>query len=93
MKQQPSIIMYRDYKEFSNQIFREKFVRELSEKNVQEDQLDSFHSNALNNLNKQAPVKKKHVRNNQSAFVRNEIKKAIMTRSLLLIKFHKKRRK
>ena len=33
--------MHRDYKKLSNEIFRE-FVKELSEKNVQEDQLDLF---------------------------------------------------
>ena len=79
-KKEPNSIMHRDYKKFWNQIFREKFVKMLSEKNAQEDQFDLFQSTALNILNKQAPVKKKHMRNKQSAFVTREIKKAIMTR-------------
>ena len=34
-KQQPNIIMYRDYKKkFSNQTIREEIVEELSERNV-----------------------------------------------------------
>ena len=40
-RQELNVTMYRDYKKLSNEIFRE-FVKELSEKNVQEDQLDLF---------------------------------------------------
>ena len=83
--------MYRDYKKFSNQIFRKRFVKELSEKNVQEDQFDLFQSTALNILNKQAPVKKKYIRNNQSAFVTKEIRNVVITRSHLLNKFRKEK--
>ena len=90
-KQEPDIIMYCDYKKFSNQTFREEFVKELSEKNVQEDQFDLFQSNTLNILNKQALVKKKHIRNNQAAFVTKEIRKAIMPCSCLLNKFRKEK--
>ena len=90
-KQWPNIIMYRDYKKFSNQIFRERFVKELSEKNVQVDQFDLFQSTALNILNKQAPVKKKYIRNNQSTFVTKEIRNVVMTRSHLLNKFRKEK--
>ena len=40
-RQELNIIMYRDYKKIPNELFRE-FVKELSEKNVQEDQFDLF---------------------------------------------------
>ena len=49
--------MYRDYKKILNQIFPEEFFKELSQKNVHEDQFDLFQSNPLNILNRQAPVK------------------------------------
>lgn len=42
---------------------------------------------ALNITNKEAPVKKKHNWNNQSAFIKKEIRKAIMIRSRSLNKF------
>ena len=56
-KQEPNIIMYCDYKKFLNQTFPEEFFKELSEKNVQEDQFDFFQSTPLNVLNRQAPIK------------------------------------
>ena len=50
-KQEPNII-YRDYKKISNQTFREELAKELSERNVQVDQLDLFQKDALSFLNK-----------------------------------------
>ena len=49
-KQEPNI--YRDYKKISNQTFREELAKELSERNVQVDQLDLFQNDALSFLNK-----------------------------------------
>lgn len=66
--------MYHDYKKFLNQIFPEGFVRELSEKKCPGGSV--WFITALNILNKQAPVKKKHIGDNQSAFVTKEIKKS-----------------
>lgn len=83
-KQNSNIIMYRDYQKFSNQIFWDKFVKELSERYVQVDQFDLYQNTALNIINQQAPVKKKHI--NQSAFFMKKVKKAIMTHSRLVNK-------
>ena len=77
--------MYRDYKKFSN--ISRKLVKKLSERNAQVDQFDLLQNAALNITNKEAPVKKKHNWNNQSAFIKKEIRKAIMIRSRSLNKF------
>ena len=49
--------------------------------------IDLFQNTARNIINKQAPVKKKHNWNNQSAFIKKEIRKAKMIRSRSLNKF------
>ena len=51
-KQEPNII-YRDCKKKTlNQTYREELAKELSERNVQVDQLDLFQKDALGFLNK-----------------------------------------
>ena len=88
----PNIILCCDYKKFLNQIFREEFAKELSEKNIQEDQFDLFQSTALMILCKQAPINKKHIsKKHQSAFVTMEIRKSRTTHSRFLNNFHKEK--
>ena len=92
-KQEPKIIRYRDFKKFSNQAFRDEVFRELSFNNIEENDFERFQDVTLGVLNNHAPVKEKHIRCNQSAFITKEIRKAIMNRSKLLNKFRKDKTK
>ena len=78
-------------KKFSNHLFLRRIYQEIVWKKVHEDPFDLFQSTKLNTLNKQAPVKKKYIGNNQSTFVTKEIRKAIIIRSHLLNKFRKEK--
>ena len=51
--------------------------------------IDSFNATARYIFDRHAPSKEKRVRCNQSAFLNKNLRKAIMTRSRLLIKFRK----
>ena len=83
--------MYCDYKKFSNQIFWKEFVKDLSENNVQEDQFDLYQSTAFNILNKHAPVKKIHIKNNLSDFSMKGTRNTTMICSQLLNKFREEK--
>ena len=50
---------------------------------------DSFENLVLHTLDKMAPIKQKHIRNNQSPFVNKDIHKAVMTRTRLRNRFLK----
>ena len=89
-KKEPNIIKYRDFRNFSNQAFRDELLRELSCNNSGHN-FELFQTLALETLNKHAPVKEKHVRNNQAPFISKEIRKAIMTCTRLLNKFRKEK--
>ena len=58
-------------------------------KNVQH--LDSFKATAQYIFDRHAPLREKHIRCNQAAFVNKNLRKAIMTRSRLLNKFRQER--
>ena len=88
-KLKPKELIYRDFKNFSNQQFGTELVRELNENNVGVSQFELFQTITLGLLNKLAPSKKKTLRNNQSSFITKEVRKAIMTRSRLRNKFLK----
>lgn len=64
---------------------------DLSENNVQEDQFDLYQSTAFNILNKHAPVKKIHIKNNLSDFSIKGTRNAIMICSQLLNKFREEK--
>ena len=68
-KQEPKIISYRDYKNFSNDDFRYDLINELSKNNIEISKLDVFVDTFLNILNKKVPVKKRHIRANQAVFI------------------------
>ena len=50
---------------------------------------DAFENLVLHTLDKMAPIKQKHIRNNQSPFINKDIHKAIMTRTRLRNRFLK----
>jgi exonuclease III len=88
-KSEPRKIIYRNYRNFNNDLFKSELVKELSRINIQPGQFDLFKSTTLSLLDNYAPLRTKYVRYNQSPFMNKELSKAIMTRSRLLNKFQK----
>ena len=82
-------LIYRAFKNFSNQQLRTGLVKELNEDNVGASQFELFQVISLGLLNKLTLLKKKNLRNNQSSFITREVRKAIMNRSRLRNKFLK----
>ena len=68
-KLKPKELIYRDFKNFSNQQFRTELAKELNENNFGTSQFELFQTISLGLLNKLAPSKKKILRNNQSSFI------------------------
>ena len=93
-KSQQKIIVYRSYKYFNNESFREELLQLLqieANGNNHDESFKNFTSSCnviLNNLNKHPPTsppppppeKKKYVRSNQSPFMNKTLSKAIMQR-------------
>ena len=88
-KQNPEIIQYRDYKNFTNKHFRRDLLRELSFQNVQPNEFDEFKFIASKLLNSHATLKEKYIRYNQAVFMNKQLRKVIMTRTRLLNKLRK----
>ena len=82
-------LIYRAFKNFSNQQLRTDLVKELNEDNVGASQFELFQVISLGLLNKLTLLKKKNLRNNQSFFITREVRKAIMNHSRLRNKFLK----
>ena len=82
-------LIYRAFKNFSNQQLRTGLVKELNEDNVGASQFELFQVISLGLLNELTLLKKKNLRNNQSSFITREVRKAIMNRSRLRNKFLK----
>ena len=89
-KKGTSVIQYRDYKNFSNNRFRNDLVNELIRSKVETSMLDIFVNTVLKVLSKNAPVKKRYIRANEAPFTNKVLKKAIMKRSQLRKVFLKK---
>ena len=93
-KQEPKIIKYRDYKKFSNQVFRDELYQKLYCNNVLKTiSFETFQKISVDILDRHAPIKEKHIRSNHSDFVTKDIRKAIMTRTRLLNKFRREKTK
>ena len=58
-KQKPKELIYRDFKNFSNQQFRTELVKELHKNNVGVSQFELFQTISLGLLNKLATLKRK----------------------------------
>ena len=82
-KKPPKIIVYRDYKKYSQNIFHKELHQELSQKNLYTISNDEFVNTSLKILRKHAPLKQKYLRANQGPFMTKELQKAIMLRSKL----------
>ena len=87
-KQSPTIIKYRDYKNFNVYIFRNLLLDNLT--NIGEDiTYELFEMIFINLLNTHAPMKTKYIRANNAPFMNKVLSKAVMTRSRLRNKYLK----
>ena len=84
----PKDMMYRDYKNFDQDIFTQELRTSLSSEAIPE--YTSFEHNFLGVLNKQVPLKKKVLRANHAPYVTKPLRKAIMKRSYLEKLYFKK---
>jgi hypothetical protein len=78
-KREPKVVMYRDYKHFNKEAFREELKMTI------QNAIDfvDFESKFLDVLNKHAPVKKKNIRANHAPYMTKQIRKAIRKRTQL----------
>ena len=88
-KQKPRIMMYRNYKHFSNEAFmfnvKNSIIQKTSENNYLES--DQFKEALDEAIQRHTPIKKRYIRPNQVPFMNIKIKKEIMKRSRLRNKF------
>ena len=88
-KQRPTIIQYRDLKNFSNENYRHDLILEISKSKSNNYLQKDFHILANKMFNKHVSIKSKYCRANQAPFMNKSISKAIMKRSRLRNKFLK----
>ena len=87
--QVPITILYRDYKNFNQGLFRNELLRELYNKTNGIINYSNFEEIVVGLLNHHAPLKKRLVRGNNSPFMNKTLSKAVMNRSRLRNKFIK----
>ena len=87
--QKPTIITYRSYKHFSNEVFMADFQNRISQVTSENNDLefDIFKAVLNQAIQKHAPIKQRYVRANQAPFINKTINKEIMKRSRLRNKF------
>ena len=62
LKEGPSVIQYRDYKNFSNDKFRNDLLNGLIRSKIETSRLDIFVNTVLKVLSKNASVKKRYIK-------------------------------
>ena len=90
-KHPPKIVIYRDYKKFSQVHFREDLEQLLYDPKVIHASNDQFMETFMGIFNNHAPLKSKILRANDNPFMTKEIRKAIMIRSKLRNELNKKK--
>ena len=85
LKQTAKVVYYRNYKKFSNDLFR----NDIFQAQALTDTKENVQTNIVNIFNNHAPLKKRYVRANQAPFMNKKLSKEIMTRSRLRDKFLK----
>ena len=92
-KSQPKIIHYRNYKNSSNDIFRESLLKIFPRNlvNCCDKDVDDFLISYNKILNQYAPRKMKYVRGNHSLFMNKNLSKTIMVKTNLRNIFLKNR--
>ena len=84
LKAEPKIVLYRDYKQFSNNEFRSIInTNNGNLQNSNDTSLNSFMYVCKEALDKVAPLKQKYIRANNDPFMNKDITKAIMKRTRL----------
>ena len=81
-KLKPKIINYRKYKNFSNDIFRDCLLEEISQVRINNDDdgFNNFLRICRNTLDRFAPRKKEYIRVNNTPFMNKTLSKEIMKR-------------
>ena len=82
-KQSPTVINYRNYKNFNELAFRNDLLEELGRIEPSDLSYSSFETTFDKVLDKHAPVKKKYVRANDKPFMTPALRKAVMLHSRL----------
>ena len=85
VKQTPKVVYYRDYKKFSNDLFR----NDILQAQALTDTKENVQTNIVNIFNEHAQLKKRYDRANQAPFMNKKLSKEIMMRSPLRNKFLK----
>ena len=83
VKQTPKIVYYRDYKKFSNDLFR----NDILQTQALTDTKENVQTNIVNIFNQHAPLKKRDVRANQAPFINKKLSKEIVTHPVSEINF------
>ena len=86
-KQKPTIITYRSYKHFSNQVFMADVQNRISQVTSENLEFDIFKAALNEAIQRYAPIKQRYVRANQAPFINKTINKEIVKRSRLRSKF------
>ena len=90
-KEPPKIISYRDFKMFSNVIFRREMISMLGCHDINNINYGIFENIFMTLIDKYVPLKCKYIRANEAPFMNKEIRKAIMTRSRLKNRFYREK--
>ena len=90
-KQGPTVINYRNYKKYNENVFKNDLQQELQRIDPSDLNYSSFETAFDRVLDKHAPIKKKYVRANDKPFMTRALRKATMLRSRLRNKFNEDR--
>ena len=88
-KKPPKVLQYRNYRQFSHTEFRTELSCILNGIDLYNIPNDNFVTCFIDILNKHAPIKQNHIRENDNHFVTKELRKEHMLRSRLRNKFCK----
>ena len=87
-KQGPTVINYRNYKKYDENVFKSDLREELQKVELSDLNYSSFENAFDRLLYKHAPIKKKYVRANDKPFMTRALRKATMLRSRIRNKYN-----
>ena len=90
-KQPPTVISYRDYKNYSPSLFRAEFDNFIYFYGIYSISNDEFVNIYIHILNTHAPIKPKYIRTNENPFISKKLRQAIMLKSKLRNRYNKLR--
>ena len=82
-KENPKVIIYRDYKYFDNEMFSIELENELSKIGLLILNYDIFKNVCMGVINKHVPLKRKYIRANHAEYMDMELSQTMMKRSKL----------